>query len=87
VGDPRTVGDRKNHLQLRFSQGGALVKAIGWNLAERGRKLAANTLCSLAFHAAINEWNGRREVQLEVKDFQLDEVGDHAQAQAQSQPI
>jgi single-stranded-DNA-specific exonuclease len=82
MGDPRIVGDRKNHLQLKFSQGSAVVKAIGWNLAERGKKLAANTLCSVAFHAAINEWNGRREVQLEVKDFQLDEVGDHAQAQA-----
>jgi single-stranded-DNA-specific exonuclease len=60
-----------------------VVKAIGWNMAERGKALAANTVCSLAFHPAINEWNGRREVQLEVRDFRLDEVGDHARSPLQ----
>ena len=46
--------------------------------AERGKKLAAGTICSLAFHPSINEWNHRREVQLEVKDFQLIEGDGHA---------
>ena len=58
-----------------------IVKAIAWNMAEQGKKLTANALCSLAFHPSINEWNGRREVQLEVKDFQLDEASEHAQPQ------
>jgi single-stranded-DNA-specific exonuclease len=83
VGEPRVVGDRKNHLQLRVAQGGAIVKAIAWNMADRGRKLSADTLCSLAFHPEINEWNGRREVQLHIKDFQLDEAGDHDPAPLQ----
>ena len=56
------------------------AKAIAWNMAERGKKLAPNTLCSVAFAPSINEWNGRREVQLEVKDFQLDEASEHAQS-------
>jgi single-stranded-DNA-specific exonuclease len=81
LGEPRVVGERKNHLQLRLMQGSAVVKAIAWNLAERGKPLLANTLCSLVFHPSINEWNGRREVQLEVKDFQLDEASEHAQPQ------
>ena len=81
VGPPRVVGEKKNHLQLRLAQGTAVVKAIGWNLAERGRKLTEGSVCSLAFHPSINEWNGRREVQLEVKDFQLDEASDHAPLQ------
>ena len=34
--------------------------------------LTPETVFSVAFHPAINEWNGRREVQLEIKDFQLD---------------
>ena len=74
--DPRPVGDRKQHVQFRFEQGGAIVKGIGWNLAERARKLLAGTVCSIAFHPSINDWNGRREVQLEVKDFQLPEAID-----------
>jgi single-stranded-DNA-specific exonuclease len=78
VGDPRVVGERKNHVQFRVAQGGAIVKAIAWGMAERARALTANTACSLAFHPAINEWKGRREVQLEVKDFQVDEASKHA---------
>src|SRR5262249_46464008 len=65
VGEPRVVGERKNHLQFRVAQGSTIVKAVGWNLAERAKGLAANASCSLAFHPSINEWNGRREVQLE----------------------
>jgi single-stranded-DNA-specific exonuclease len=73
VGDPRPVGERKNHLQLRFRQGEQICKAIAWNLAEKGRELRAGSRCSIVFSPSVNEWNGRREVQLEVKDFVLDE--------------
>lgn len=81
LGEPKVVGARQNHLQLRVAQGDVVVKAIAWNLAERGKKLKADTICSLAFHPAINEWQGRREVQLEVRDFQLEEASEHAQLQ------
>jgi len=75
VGDPKACGERKNHLQVRFSQGGTVLKAIGWNLAERGKSLVAGTLCSVAFHPSINDWNGRRDVQLELKDFRIEGEG------------
>ncbi len=76
VGEPRFVGERKNHIQVRFSQGNLTAKAVGWNLAERLRGLTSGTACAVAFHPSINEWNGRREVQLEIKDvkFAQDEV-------------
>ncbi len=51
------------------------MKAIGWNLAERGQALAAGSPCSLVFHPSVNEWNNRREVQLEIKDFAIDAPG------------
>ena len=72
VGQPRVVGDQKNHLQLRVRQGDVIMKAIGWNMAERGQVLEAGCHCSLVFHPSINEWNNRREVQLEIRDFSLD---------------
>ena len=81
VGEPRVVGPRQNHLQIRLAQGAASVKAIAWNMADRVKKLAPGTLCSVAFHPSINEWNDRRDVQLEIKDFQLDEASVHAQPQ------
>ena len=72
VGEPRIVGDRKNHVQLRVAQGDLTLKAIAWNMADRCKSLTASSLIALAFHPSINEWNGRREVQLEVKDFQVE---------------
>ena len=72
VGEPKPCGDRKQHLQVRFCQGNTTVKAIAWNMAERGKVLTPGKPCSIAFSPSINEWNGRREVQLELKDFQLE---------------
>ncbi len=72
AGVPRAVGQQKNHLQLRLRQGSTEYKAIGWNLAERAQSLTAGSRCSIVFHPSINEWNNRREVQLEIKDFKLD---------------
>lgn len=73
VGAPRIVGERKNHMQLRFAQGETIVKAIAWNMAERLKNVTADTICSIAYLPSINEWKGRREVQLELRDLQLDE--------------
>jgi single-stranded-DNA-specific exonuclease len=72
VGEPRLVGEHKNHLQLRLAQGSSLLKAVGWGMADRAASLGPGALCSVVFHASINEWNGRREVQLELKDFAID---------------
>ncbi len=80
LGEPRVVGARQNHLQIKFVQGDVTTKAVAWNMVEKGKKLTPNALCSVAFTPSINEWNGRREVQLEVKDFQLDEASEHAQS-------
>ena len=71
-GAPKPCGERQNHLRIRFSQGDRSVAAIGWNLAERGKALTDGTVCSVAFHPSINEWNGRRDVQLEIKDFRIE---------------
>ena len=69
---PRPVGEKKNHLQLRLKQGNHVLKAIAWNLAEKGRDLTAGARCSIVFSPSINEWNERREVQLEIKDFLME---------------
>lgn len=71
VGEPRIVGDKKNHVQMRFGQGDVTLKAVGWNMAVRVADLKAGTPCSVVFSPGINEWNGRREVQLEIKDFRV----------------
>jgi single-stranded-DNA-specific exonuclease len=76
VGEPRLVGERKNHVQLRLVQGNLSLKAIAWNMADRCKSLKADSLCSIAFHPAVNEWNNRREVQLEIRDLILEGPGE-----------
>jgi single-stranded-DNA-specific exonuclease len=72
MGEPRICGDKKNHLQIRFGQGAVgIVKAVAWNMAHRVTELTPGALCSLVFQPTINEWNNRREVQLDIKDWQV----------------
>ena len=72
VGVPNPVGDRKNHVQLRFSQGDFVLKAIAFNMAERCKDFTSETVVSVAFNPSINVWRNRREVQMEVKDFKVE---------------
>jgi single-stranded-DNA-specific exonuclease len=69
AGLPREVGAQKQHLQLRLKQGPHELKAIGWNLAAKAQFLPPGTRCSVVFHPSINEWNHRRDVQLEIRDI------------------
>jgi single-stranded-DNA-specific exonuclease len=71
AGEPRKVGNAERHLSFRVKQGGTMLKAIGWNMAERAEELMADGgACCLAFTPKLNEWQGRRTVDLEVADFQ-----------------
>lgn len=80
VGDPRRVGAGQEHLQLRLAQGDVVLKAIAWRMAERLAHLKAGSLASVAFQPTINEWNGRREVQLEIRDVHDAEDRGHARS-------
>ncbi len=84
MGEPRVVGEFKNHLQLRLVQGSTQIKAVGWNMAEKANELTPNCSCSIVFHPSVNEWNGRRDVQLELKDLMIE--SDQAASLATANP-
>src|SRR5439155_7199802 len=70
-GEPRKVGQDGKHLQFRLRQGGTVLKAIAFGMADRaGELLSAGGACCLAFTPKVNEWNGWVSVDLEVADFQ-----------------
>jgi single-stranded-DNA-specific exonuclease len=69
AGPPREVGGQKQHLQLRLKQGGCELKAVGWNMAEKWQTFEASSRYAVVFQPSINEWNNRRDVQLEIKDI------------------
>lgn len=57
---------KERHLKVRFQAGGHNFDAIGFDMA--GSAPLADTL-DLAFTLGINSWNGRRTVQLRIKDM------------------
>jgi single-stranded-DNA-specific exonuclease len=79
LGQPKVVGEKKNHLQIRLSQGECSIKAVGWNMASKAKDLEPGTEVAAAFGVSINEWNGRRDVQLEIRDIQVRRESRHAQ--------
>jgi single-stranded-DNA-specific exonuclease len=71
AGEPRRVGEER-HLSFRVrQQGGSIFKAIAFNMGDRINELmSAAGRCCLVFTPRINEWQGYRNVELTVKDFQ-----------------
>jgi single-stranded-DNA-specific exonuclease len=71
VGVPRRIGGGERHLTFRVRQGTTSLRAIAWGMGERAEELmSAEGRCCLAFTPKINEWNGYRNIELEVIDFQ-----------------
>ena len=59
------------HLKLRLSCGGRSFDAIGFGLAEKG---IDSGRVDLLFTPGINEWNGKKLLQLVVKDLRREEA-------------
>lgn len=53
------------HVKLVLDAGGKRVEAIGFNMADR----PIPDMADLAVSLQINEWNGRRNMQLRIKDL------------------
>lgn len=68
VGDATIVGN--NHLKLSVEQDGVKMNAIGFNLGDRLEKIhAKNGVLDCAYVIEENYWNGRKELQLRLKDI------------------
>ncbi len=69
--EPRCVGTSGDHLQASFQQDGVHVKGIGFRLGEHLEDLKQHRRCRVAFEPIINEFNGRRSVEMQIADFQF----------------
>jgi single-stranded-DNA-specific exonuclease len=71
VGEPRRVGGGERHLSFRVRQNTKEVRAIAFGMGDRAPELmSAGGQCCLAFTPRLNEWQGYRAVEIEVRDFQ-----------------
>jgi single-stranded-DNA-specific exonuclease len=71
VGEPKRIGADQRHLSFRVKQEGRDMRAIAFGMGERAPDLMAREgKCCLVFTPKMNEWQGYRSVELEVRDFQ-----------------
>ena len=71
VKSARTVGRDQSHLKLTVTDGKVTLDAIAFRLGELKTKLTPQI--DLLYTFEVNEWNGRRSLQLNVKDIKLKE--------------
>ncbi len=70
VVDVRAVGAGNKHLKLLLSDGlGTSIDGIAFNMGELYSRLMSDTVVDVAYAIDMNEWNGRRKLQLKVKDI------------------
>ncbi len=67
--ESRGVGKGAAHLKLRLRKDAAVLDGIGFNLGAYAEVLAAADPVDIAFMPGMNEYNGRRSVQIVVKDI------------------
>ncbi len=68
VGEPSVVGS--NHLKLSLEQNGVTMTAIGFNFADQAEEVLKNNgIIDCAYVLEENYWNGRKELQMRLKDI------------------
>ena len=72
---PRRVGNGGDHLQLLVRQGAGSaarpLKCIAFGFGPMFDQLPVGTIIDVAVEPTINEYNGYRNVELEIKDVQI----------------
>jgi len=68
AGPPRRVGKNANHVQLQVKQNNTFLRCIAFNHGEWCDQLQSGMTIDLAVQPSINEYNGYRNVELEIKD-------------------
>ncbi len=72
--DIKFIGDDKKHIKLKISSESQLgtpliINAIGFNFGNIIDKIHRNDIIDLVFKLEVNEWNGNRELQLNIVDI------------------
>jgi single-stranded-DNA-specific exonuclease len=74
---PRKIGGGERHLSLRLDQGGTRLRSVAFGGGEWAEAIAAvSGELAVAFRPVINEYKGRRNVELHLCDWRPAEVAE-----------
>lgn len=71
--DVRQIGKDKNHLKLQFQAENKTFEGIGFSMGNLYPFLTRDTPLGIVGELNINEWNGRRTVQMVMQDIKIDD--------------
>ena len=71
--EPRCVGRNGDHLQAVFRKDGTQIKAIGFGMGSMIEDLKERRGCRAAFAPIVNEFNGRRSVEMQLIDLHFED--------------
>jgi single-stranded-DNA-specific exonuclease len=69
--EPRCVGKNQDHLQVVLSGDNSVIKGIAFGAGELAEELKEHRQCRVAFEPIINEYKGRRSVEMQIVDFKF----------------
>ncbi|MFZ5645681.1 MAG: single-stranded-DNA-specific exonuclease RecJ [Bacillota bacterium] len=65
----REIGRNGGHLKLRLKEKNKYIEGIAFKMASCADEISAASEVDVAFSPSINEWKGKKSIQLEVKDI------------------
>ncbi len=71
VDDLRTIGKDKTHIKITLRKDGSTIDSVGFGMAEKCKTLHSGDACQIVYSVQENVWNGRKNLQLLLKDIQI----------------
>jgi len=73
IADAQLVGTESKHLKLRLvdSSSGVTLEAIGFGFGNFFPQISPELPVDIAYNLTTDEWNGRRKIQLRIKDMKV----------------
>ncbi len=69
--EPRRVGRSQEHLLVSFRQNGTRMRGIGFGQAANFEDIKEHRRCRVAFEPIVNDFRGRRSVEMQIIDLQF----------------
>ncbi|MFC7060743.1 single-stranded-DNA-specific exonuclease RecJ [Halobacillus seohaensis] len=67
----RLIGSQQNHLKMLFNRDKSKLDGIAFGMGDLYHQIAPSSELDVVGELSINEWNGRKSVQIMIKDMQV----------------
>ncbi|UOR12209.1 single-stranded-DNA-specific exonuclease RecJ [Halobacillus amylolyticus] len=67
----RRIGSRKNHLKITFQNQSAKLDGVAFGMGDLYPHISPHAELEVVGELSVNEWNGKKNVQIMVKDMQV----------------